>query len=184
MRSGPDARSSSASTAAVMAPRPAVRLVAGDHQVADLVDEPEGPDLAGGDRRRTRPGRAAFMRAASRRMPAMSVVTRSPRDPMSVPSTPYRSRAERWTWNARIAPKHGTGAWAHTRTVARVEAGASVRRGGGRGLGVAGRRGVFDGAAEELEPGRIELVGPRADAFGAGEPLGQAAAPAPRARAG
>ena len=77
------------SSASAIAPGPAVRLVAGDEQVADLVEQPERADLAGLDRRRRRRSRAAFIRRGE---PADGRPCRRRRgrrrSPISGPSTP------------------------------------------------------------------------------------------------
>ena len=100
-RPGRAARSRSA-RAAAMAPGRSPLLVAGDEDVADLVEQAEGRDLAGADRRRARRLGRAFIRAARRRIPARSATIRSPRLPISERSTPYRSRGSRRTWKSRI----------------------------------------------------------------------------------
>ena len=50
---------------------------------------------------------ARFIRLASWRIPAVSVVTTSPRVPISGRSTAYRRRGSRRTWNARRSSRIG-----------------------------------------------------------------------------
>ncbi len=54
------------------------------------------------------PARSAFIRPASRRMPAVSATTRSPRVPISDPPTAYRRRGSLRIWNSRLTgPSYG-----------------------------------------------------------------------------
>ena len=142
---------------------PAFRLVAGDEQVADLVEQAERPDLAGLDRRRARfaqdvhprgetadPGRVGDDQVAAR--PDQRLVDRVPL--------------------ARLAPdveRHEVAGLAHRRSMARPPDGPPAsggRRSGRDGLARAGGRDVLDRAAQELETGRVEVVGPRPDPVG------------------
>ena len=123
------------------------------------MEQPERPDLAGLDRRRARVAQACSSASASRRMPARSATTRSPRAPSSgaVDAVPFARLAPDVEGPGRVAgasPKHGTLA-------------ASHRPPGGRqaGDGLHGPAGgdVLDRPAQELEAGRVEVVRPRPD---------------------
>ena len=120
------AASSRPSSAASIAPGRGLRLVAGDEQVADLVEQPEGADLAGRDRRRAggRGARSSGRQPADGRAGPSS--TRSPRDAdqRSVDRRSARGRS-RWTWNV-----------AHRRSIARR---GRRRRAARAGRGQAGR---------------------------------------------
>src|SRR5688572_89351 len=95
-------------------------------------------------------GRTEFIRAARCRIAARSATTRSPRAPRSASSMAWRSRAVRRTWNSRIGPKDGT---------------RSPRASDPERLGRTVGGDVVDGAAEQLQSGRVELVRPRPDTF-------------------
>ena len=155
---------------------PAVRLVARDEQVADLVEEPQRADVTGLDRGSSS-GRALFIRLARRRMLARSATTRSPRTPSSGRPMPYRSRGSRRTWKSRIseashADRRATGS------------GARDRPSGRRRLGRPAGLDVLDGASQQLEAGRVEVVGPRTDPLRSARTSGRALRRAPRATSG
>src|SRR6476659_10766570 len=114
-------------------------------------------------------GRALFIRLARRRMLAGSATTRSPRTPSSGRPMPYRSRGSRRTWKSRISEaSHG-----QRRATGSGARGSDGRRSpsGRRHLGRPAGLDVFDGASQQLEAGRVEVIGPRTDPFGPGEGL-------------
>ena len=127
---------------------PTGRLVAGDEQVADLVEQPERADLAGSDRRASRAA-LAFIRAASRRIAGEvgddEIAARAEQgvlDPVAL----ARRRGER---GSREEPRSADGP---SRRMARGRRGrASGRRRQGSTPRPGARGDVLDGAAQELQ---------------------------------
>ena len=131
---------------------PSIGLVAPDDQVPDLVEQAQRGDVAGTDRGSA--GRAFGVHPVGQPAHARDVgddevapavdqcsVDRVPfaRGPLDVESRIARSMARR---------------------PARHHAARGRRRSGRHELGRTGRRDVLDRAAQELETGRIEFVGP------------------------